>query len=391
MSTSASERFSVRRTWRIAPWMVVAILAAFSLVLANVGPLPSIYGAPNQAGDESSRGAEQEVIVKREGIHLLNSEGFRVPLSLSPVRAVELVAPCDGIVRVVSVKPGDRIRDKTEAIRLDDARQQLVIKKAVAELKAANKQKAFDQAKGEPQLVALADARVEAAQAELDLANFDAAALVVKVPFEGEIERVHVVEGEFVRAGQSLARVIDPAKLRVEAPIDRSVAAVGGQVELMVEGVPVQTKVESIVALDARFDAVREIIPSPALGYLTIENAAGKLKAGQTVTTPFLPHDPVCAIPAQAVTNLPDGRRKVQILRDNVVRNLSVQVHGRAGGDQFYVSGRFGNTDEVIVATTRELADGTPLRALIAAGSNKTAKSTGGDKKKKPAATTSGF
>ncbi|MCY2967489.1 MAG: efflux transporter periplasmic adaptor subunit, partial [Planctomycetota bacterium] len=193
----------------------------------------------------------------------------------------------------------------------------------------------------------------------------------------------------FVRAGQKLVRLIDPSQLRVEVPVDRAVTNVGGNTEISIEGTPLQAKVDAIIGLEGRFHAVRDLIPSPAQGVLLIDNSAGKLRPGQTVISPLLPQEPVTSVPSAAVSNLPDGRRKVQVLRDNVVRNLTVRILGRAGGEQVFVSGRFGATDEVVVSTTRELVDGTPLRALVA-GAAKTAKGSS-DKKKKPATTTSGF
>jgi len=159
-----------------------------------------------------------------------------------------------------------------------------------------------------------------------------------------------------------------------------------------VEGTAVQAKVVALLPLADRFAAVSQLVESPALALLLIENGVGKLRAGQTVQSLLLPRDSITAVSAAAVGNQPDGTRRVQVLRQGVVRNLPVQIHGRAGGEAVYVSGRFGATDEVIVATTRELADGTPLRALTTAETAAGAK-PGAEpgKKKKPTTTNSGF
>jgi biotin carboxyl carrier protein len=330
----------------------------------------------------------QQVIVRREAVQLLPPEGYRVRLALEAGKAVDLVAPTDGVVRVISGRQGEAVREKTEVIRLDDSRPQLLVRRAKARLKAAQAEK--QQANGNQ--LAIADARVEEAESEVALATYDAEQAVIRTPFGGTLERLLVVEGEFVKAGQKLARVVDATQLSVEAPVDRSTVQVGGQMEILVEGTAVQAKVVALLPLADRFAAVSQLVESPALALLLIENGVGKLRAGQTVQSLLLPRDSITAVSAAAVGNQPDGTRRVQVLRQGVVRNLPVQIHGRAGGEAVYVSGRFGATDEVIVATTRELADGTPLRALTTAETAAGAK-PGAEpgKKKKPTTTNSGF
>jgi hypothetical protein len=66
-----------------------------------------------------------------------------------------------------------------------------------------------------------------------------------------------------------------------------------------------------------------------------------------------------------SVSNQADGNRRVQVLRDHIVRNLPVSILGKVGTERVFVAGRFREGDEVIVAASRELADGTPVRPLV--------------------------
>jgi multidrug efflux pump subunit AcrA (membrane-fusion protein) len=365
-----------------------ALVGLGLVIFAGVGR-GTLWGQGGAVDDgEKSAAPLQQVIVRREAVQLLPPDGYRVRLSLESAKAVDLVAPCDGIVRVISAREGEAVRDKTEVIRLDDTRQQLVVRRAKARLKAAQAEK--QQANGAQ--MAIQEARVEEGEAEVALATYDADQTVIRTPFGGTLERLRVVEGEFVKAGQKVARLVDSNQLQVEAPVDRSAVQVGGALEIQVEGSAVNAKVLALLPLEDRFAAVSQLVESPAQAVLLVENGTGKLRAGQTVQSLLLPRDPVTAVSVAAVANQPDGTRRVQVLRDGVVRNLPVQVHGRAGGDAVFVSGRFGATDEVIVTTTRELADGTPLRALVgtesAAGTKPGAEAS---KKKKPNTTNSGF
>ena len=326
-------------------------------------------------GDEP---AELEVVIKREALKLTDPRTYSASMHLDAAKTVDLTAPSDGYIRTVSAKPGQKIKAQSEAVRLDDTRAALVLKRARANVQAAQIEKKLAQAKTEADLAALAEARLEAAQADLDLAQAESEMLIVRGPFGGEFQRVYVVEGQFVRAGEKLATLIDSSKLQVEVPVERNAAAPGSSIDIKVEETPVKARVETVIALSPRFDALRELLISPASALVTIENGAGKFFAGQTVYSDLIPLTPVALVPSASISNVPDreGNRKVQVLRENVIRNLNVKILAKVGTDSVFVSGRFNEGDEVIVSSSRELADGTPLRAL-AAGSSASAGGSG--------------
>jgi multidrug efflux system membrane fusion protein len=348
--------------------------------------LPAMVWAVQNEDDASKKEGELEVVIKREALKLTDPRSYRVSMHLDAVRTVELTAPVDGYVRAVSAKPGQKLKVQGEVLRLDDARAALVLKRAKANLLAFQIEKKLAQAKNDADLAALADARLEAAQADLDLAQFESERLVIRGPFNGEIQRVDVVEGQFVRAGEKLATLIDPSRLVVEVPVERAGATPGSSVDIKVEETPVKARVETVVALAEKFDPLRELTVSPASAIVSVENTQGKLFAGQTVYSDLIPLAPVALVPSGSISNAAEGNRKVQVLRENVIRNLPVKFLAKVGNDSVFVSGRFNDGDEVIVSTTRELADGTPLRALAAGsaassgtgGSNRAAPRPGG-------------
>ena len=334
------------------------------LVGALLVVLPAI-GAAFQYDDKKDS-AEQEVVIKREVLKLTDPRSYRASMHLEAVRTLDLTAPVDGYIRTVSVKPGQKVKTQGEAARLDDARAALVVKRARANVQAAQVEKKLAQAKSDADLAALAEARLESAQADLELAQLDAEQLVVRGSFSGEIQRVYAVEGQFVRAGEKLATLIDSSRLQVEVPVERGSAAVGSSIDIKVEEAQVKARVESVTALSPRFDALRELTVSPASAVVSIDNAGGKFAAGQTVYSELIPLTPVALVPAGCISNVADGGRKVKVLRDNVIRDLVVRILAKVGTESVFVSGRFNDGDEIIVSSSRELADGTPLRALAA-------------------------
>lgn len=351
----------------------------FSLVLLSVlapslltRPAADVHAFQTDAGQQTRN--EQEVTVKREALRVVDQREYKASLHLSPIRSVDLVANAEGVVRTVLVKPGQKVKPQTEAARLDDARANLLLKRARANLQATMLEKKVAQSKNDADLTAIAEARLDAAQAEVELAQQRIDQLIVRAPFAGEVVGVHVAEGQYVRAGERLATVIDASQLQVEVPADRGSVSAGGTFEIKVEAAAVKGKVEAVLPLGARFDALRELASSPCSALLTVDNAAGKLSAGQTVFAPLIPQAPVAVVSSSAVANIPDGNRKVQVLRDNVVRDVPVSILAKVGTERVYVSGWFANGDEVIVGTSRELTDGTPLRSLVAARSADDAK-----------------
>ncbi len=339
----------------------VAVLLSGGLLAG----LPAI-GAALQEDEDKKDTAEQEVVIKREVLKLTDPRTYKASMHLEAVRTLDLTAPVDGYVRTISVKPGQKLKAQGEALRLDDARAALVVKRCRANLQAAQIEKKLAQAKNDADLTALAEARLDAAQADLELAQLEAEQLVVRGSFAGDIQRVYVVEGQFVRAGERLATLIDSSRLQVEVPVERGSAAVGSSIDIKVEEAQVKARVESVTALSPRFDALRELTVSPASAVVSIDNAAGKFAAGQTVYSDLIPLAPVALVPAGCISNVPDGGRKVKVLRDNVIRDLGVRILAKVGTDSVFVSGRFNDGDEVIVSSSRELTDGTPLRALAA-------------------------
>lgn len=351
------------RLWKLALAPVV-----LGLLAAWMWMLPALRAAPqDDAAAGRAQAGEQEVVIKREALRLTDPKTYRTAMHLQSARSLVLTAPVDGYVRTLSVRPQQKMIQQAEILRMDDRRTELTLKRARALVQAALLDKKIAQSKGDVDQTALAEARLEAAQAEAELAQWDSDRLVLRAPFAGEIERVPVIEGQFVRAGEALATLIDPAKLIVEVPVDRGSATVGGTVDIKVEETPVKAKIEAVLPLPAQFDALRELVVSPASAIVSVDNAAGRFAAGQTVYSELIPLTAVTLVPTVAIANVSDGTRKVQVLRENVVRDLSVRILTKVGTDSVFVSGRFNEGDEVIVSSTRVLPDGTPLRALLAA------------------------
>lgn len=346
--------------WVWSRWRWVAVIVA-------VGVCAPAVTRALQTAAPAGAAAEQEVVIKREAVAIVDPKSYKLGLQLVPIKSLELTAPADGHVKSISAKLGAKILKDAEMVRMDEARSAIVLKRTKAELQAARIEKKRAQAKNDADDVALADAKLEAAQADADLAQLDAERLIVRATFNGEVHAIYVTDGQYVRAGDRLATLVDTSKFQLEIPIERGKVAAGATIDLKVEDAAVKAKVEAVVPPAKRFESLRDLSESLATAVVVIDNANGKLHAGQAVFTSLIPVTPVAAVPTTAVTNQPDGTRKVQVLRENIVRNITVSALARVGTERVYVTGPLAAGDEIVVSASKELADGTPVRPLVAA------------------------
>jgi len=321
-----------------------------------------IAGAPHAAA-QANNPAEQanQAVIKRQPIVLVNPREFQIPIQLEPSKSLQLISSRDGVVRKISVKPGDEVQAQTEVIRLENLEERLMLDKATALYKAA--QIKLKQAEGE-NAKELAEAMFDAAKADLDLAKYRYDNSRIHVPFRGKIYRIHAEEGEFIRAGQPLVDFGDPAKLKAEIPLDRADAKTGEETDIRVESQDLKAKIVNVLPLAKRFQSLREIAPSVVSAIVEIDNSDKKLMAGQAVYPAIVPRYFLAEIPSSAIANQKskEGGRKVQVIRNNIIRDVNVTPLGQIGQKTLYVSGPFAEGDVLITSSSVALLDGTEVR-----------------------------
>ncbi|QDU37055.1 Multidrug resistance protein MdtN [Maioricimonas rarisocia] len=334
-------------SWR--QWVTGLMVAGLVIGTAG-GPLVG------QETDDAEEGPQQ-VIIERTPVQLRDPKTYSVSLSLEPIREIDLVAVADGVTGAVQVQLGGAASRQAEAVRLDSAERQLELERAKALFRVAQAEQRATSG-GDANAVEAAEGRLEAARAELRLAEHRLDATVVRFPFDGKVMGVHVVPGQFVRAGQPLVTLADTSKMRVAIPVDRTAVNEGDTVDIKIETDTVQAKVETIVPLKAEFEPLRELFVSVATAVLVLENGDGKLKAGQTVFADMIPRQPVMEVPTSTLANMEEGGRKVQVIRDGFVRDIPVKLLGQVGEEHVFVSGRFSAADELVLSSSEVLLDG---------------------------------
>ena len=364
-----------------------ALRSRVSAIAAGIAVLGLGSLAVSQEEEGSTPAAatqNQQAVIERLPLVLRDPITYQTLLHLEPSVSIDVVTPIDGVVGSIQVETGKQYAKQSEAARLESTERQLELDRATAAFQAAQlEQQAADSA-----LADVSAARVDVAKAELRLAEYRLEQAVLRIPFDGTVTAVHVVPGQFVRAGQPVLTIADLTRLAVDVPVDRNVVKAGDPLDLKVEATTAQGTVESIEPLQERFNPLRALFLSVATARVVIDNAGGKLSNGQTVHSDLIPKHPVTEVPTLALGNTPEGERRVQVIREGFVRDVGVVLLGQEGDEYVYVSGRFGPTDELVVKSSQELLDG--MRVVPSAGVS-TDQNTGRNTNRPPTRTQTDF
>ena len=230
------------------------------------------------SNDAEASGAEAAIVIKRRALVLEDPRTYQVPLRLEPAKSIALIAPVDGIVQSVHVKPGDQLPSQGDVIRMDDQRTELLIRKAKAEVTARELERKLAQSNGgSADAVALAEANLEAAKAAYDLAELEHQKMIVRGGFAGTILKVHVVPGQFVRAGEAVAELGDLSNLVAHVPAGRAQVKPGDKISVTVENSSVPAVVETLFPPPPHYEPLGPLVESLTMAQIQIQKEAGTL------------------------------------------------------------------------------------------------------------------
>lgn len=337
---------------------LAAALAMVALIAAATGGRAQAPGRPE---------GTQQATVETAAIELTPPDRFQVPLVLEPGRRVALMATADGIVRQVAAPIGATVRENQEVIQLDRAEANARLKIATAEVSQA--QAEHDAAKSAAgtsrSALAIAQARLDAARARAELAQLELDRCTLRAPFAGRVLSVPVGAGQYVAKGSTVAELADASSLNVLVPVDRDAVKVNGTIALVVEGRPVNGKVQALLPLAEPYARLRELATPWAGAWVAIANPKGEFEPGDRVRSPWYPDAPIAVVASRAVAEpreKGDGKPIVQVVRNGVVADVAVRVLGESGPERTQVSGPFRPNDALIVESSIPLTAGTVIR-----------------------------
>lgn len=334
--------------------MRARVLIAATILAA----LLTVVAAQQSAGT----GPSEHARIERIGLVLTDPQTYQVSMRLEPVTSLRLVARVDGVVENVQVETDEKLAAQEEVVRLESGIRQIELERAQAAFQLARLKR---DAAGEGTSAELLAARFAVAAVDLQIAEQRMDDTIVRAPFAGTITEVHVTPGQFVRAGDPLVTLADLTLLTVDVPVSRNDVSEGDLIEVRVEERTVSGEVTRILPLSEQFEPLRDLFLSIATARVTLDGA--EFERGQAVSSDMIPRQPVVEVPTAALRNTDDGQRKVQVVREEYVRDVIVQLHGQNGEEHVFVSGRLEPADELVVNSSADLIDGT--RVVPAASS----------------------
>lgn len=366
----------------------IVLIAAGALGLGIVsGAVFAIAGGGTEAAAKTDKNIEYELapsdvvtVAPQPLTRTLHLSG-----SLTPLRHAVVKSHSVGTLIEMRVNEGDRVRAGALIARIDprnleaelDART-AALRKAQADLALAAKnrdnslvllnqklisQNAFDQTEA---AYAAGVANVQAAQAQVRLAQIALADTEIRADFSGVVAARHVQAGERVMPDTPLVTLVDLSTMQLEALVpvaDVPSIKVGQAARFKVDGFG-----------DREFTGhVERINPQTQQGtrsltvYLTVANADGALKGGMFADGDLLLQQtsPLIAIPSVAIRNDDQGAY-VLALKEGVIARTPVTPGVSYPDAQLTViDGGLEQSAQVIVAPASTLKPG--ARAKVAA------------------------
>jgi membrane fusion protein, multidrug efflux system len=245
----------------------------------------------------------------------------------------------------------ERIEHELAGARRDLERQQTLIERELAA------QKSLDDAR---QRVDMLGAQLAEARASHDLLLTRLGYTLVRAPFSGRLQRLHLSLGELAAAGKPVLELVADSGFKAVAAVAQA------DIPWLGPGLPVRLEVP---ALDRSFKAaIDRVYPAldPATRNATVAalfpDADGALQPGMAVVmhARIAEHEAAITVPAQAVAGAP-GEAFVYVFENDSAHRRAVETGPRSGGRVLIVRGlREGET--VISSADPRLADGLLVR-----------------------------
>lgn len=169
------------------------------------------------------------------------SQSAQLEAVVEAVRSTTLSAQVPGSIVSLSVKAGDRVKAGQELLRIDARQAQQQVQSAAAQLESARaalmvaarelerqrqlfakqyiSQGALDRAQGQWEM---ADAQVQALQAQASAAKTQSGFFVLEAPYSGLISDVMITLGDMALPGRALIQMHDPESLRISASVPQA-------------------------------------------------------------------------------------------------------------------------------------------------------------------------
>jgi membrane fusion protein (multidrug efflux system) len=296
---------------------------------------------------------------------------------LPALEEANIAAEVPGRITSIAVAEGTRVEAGTVVLEIDRERRELELASAEAQLSEARANRAeqkreldrmrtlhernvtsrsrLDQA---GTALALAQSRVDAAQAAVGVARRALRDSSVAVPFAGFVSRRLVSRGEFVNAGQALFELValDPVEVELHLPeVDSGRVRLGQPVVVRVAPYPDEVFEATLTFVSPTIDSRTRTLRVKA----ELENPDGRLRPGLFARADLgvARREMVPMIREEAILQRADGSVAFRLLEEDRVERRRIRTGVHRDGWVEVIEG-LGPEDLVVTRGQANLADG---------------------------------
>lgn len=320
-----------------------------------------------------SRPSDAGIVAERKPrnvkVRILQSSTVEDDLKLmgtfQPWQDIVLSAINFGVIGWQGIEEGDLVRNDQELMRIDTA--ELLVR--LAEIKAQYQLAARELDRIEtmekegissPQAHDRATTDYEIARLNLRAAELKIADGLVRAKFAGVIDTLHQEEGEYVKVGAPLIRLVQVDRLKLVVGIpERDVIyfSKGDKAGITLDAYPDEQFIGTIY----RIATTAEVSTHTFSTEIELDNSAGKLKPGMISQARLVRQEfpDSIMIPIFSMMTTDIGRH-VFIDDNGQARHTEIET-GFLLGNMVYVREGLGSGDRLIVLGQRDLLDGDPV------------------------------
>jgi len=265
------------------------------LISASIALLVTVWLASGQFSEDAPQAAPDSVIstaapAQQSSVRVRTQSAEEIMRTIvvngetAPARVVDIAAETDGRIEYVGVNRGMNVDRSAVIVRLDERDR----KARLAQAEATLRQREVEyqgrlKLKGESYVseaqLQEAIAQLETAKAELKRAQLDLEYMTIRAPFDGALQERHVEVGDFVKAGDPIARFVDNRRIIVTANVSEFDA---GYVQT---GQSAQAQLATGETVHGTIRYVAPVADAATRTFtveLEVDNGSGTLRAGGT-------------------------------------------------------------------------------------------------------------
>lgn len=356
-------------------WMVAGLLAGLVAVLALIGARLHDRLQPLAPAPRPPLAVETRILQPQTFVRSVHATG-----TVEAERQVVLSAQLTATVAALPLREGAPVAQGTVLVRLDAseqreevARLEAAVDRVQADLTFWTEQLAADRRLLESRTisrrafdetqrrVAALSAGLREARQALQRARVRLDYTVVRAPFDGYVQRVHVLPGELVQPGSPMVEVVAAEPLKVVASVSE-VDLAGLQ-----QGQPVQVRIPAATGMwTATVDRIHPGLErgtrSATLEAFLPQGIRGARPGMAAAVDIILAREErALVVPRQAVRSR-DGEQGVYLLRDGLARWRAIEP-GAAQDGRVQIRSGLAPGDELIVTPHPQLVDRRPVTA----------------------------